>query len=297
MSWFRRPTPEYITISPPQQRERIGKHVWHKCEACGTVLRRKEWENNWKVCPVCGEHDRITADERLRLIVDTDTFEETNANLVSNDPLKFVDTKTYPDRIAAARQKTGRNDAVITGRATIGEVPVSLAIMDFAFMGGSMGSVVGEKIARTMELALAEDRVCITLAATGGARMQEATLSLMQLTKTAQLCRKMQETDTPFISILTDPSTAGIMASFASLGDLILAEPGAYVGFAGKRVIEATIRQTLPANFQTSEFVQEHGFIDLVVKRSEMRGALITLLRQIRHMDPLPIEEEPATAE
>ncbi len=294
MSWFRRPTPEYITINPPQQRERIGRHVWHKCEGCGTVLRRKEWENNWKVCPVCGEHDRITADERIRLLIDENSLEETNANLVSSDPLKFTDTKSYPDRIAAARQKTGRNDAVITGRATIGGVPVSLAIMDFAFMGGSMGSVVGEKIARAMELAIAEDRVCITLAATGGARMQEATFSLMQLPKTCLLCKRMQDTGTPFISILTDPSTAGIMASFASLGDIIIAEPGAYVGFAGKRVIEATIRQTLPPDFQTSEFVQEHGFIDLVVKRSDMRDALITLLRQIRHMEALPPEEDAA---
>jgi len=294
MSWFRRPTPEFIAINPPQQRERIGRHVWHKCEGCEQVLRRKDWEANWKVCPSCGKHDRIDADERIRLLVDEGSFAETHANMVSGDPLKFVDQRPYVERIEATRKKTGRNDAVITGRCTIGEVPTSLAVMDFSFMGGSMGSVVGEKIARAMELAIDENRVCITIAATGGARMQEATFSLMQLPKTAMLCRRMQDKGVPYISILTDPSTAGIMASFASLGDLIVAEPGAYVGFAGKRVIEGTIRQTLPANFQTAEFVQDHGFVDIVVKRDEMRGLLTVLMRQMRGMDPLPVDETAA---
>lgn len=296
MSWFKRPTPEFIPINPPQQRERIGRHVWHKCEGCGQVLRRKDWEANWKVCPSCNRHDRIEADERILLLVDKDSFEETDANMVSGDPLGFVDQRPYTERIEATRKKTGRNDAVISGRCTIGGVPTALAVMDFAFMGGSMGSVVGEKIARTMELAIAEDRACITIAATGGARMQEATFSLMQLPKTCLMCRRMQDKGTPFVSILTDPSTAGIMASFASLGDVIIAEPGAYVGFAGRRVIEATIRQTLPPNFQTAEFVQEHGFIDLVVKRDEMRDALVTLLRQFKGMDALLPETEAAKA-
>jgi acetyl-CoA carboxylase carboxyl transferase subunit beta len=188
-------------------------------------------------------------------------------------------------------------DAVVAGRAQIGEVPVALAVMDFDFMGGSMGSVAGEKIARAMEVAIAENRACITVAQTGGARMQEGILSLMQLAKTSFLCKKMQEKGIPFISILTDPSTAGVMASFASLGDLIIAEPGAMVGFAGRRVIEATIRQALPDDFQTAEFVLEHGFVDLIVKRTEMREMLMKLLRQMRGLPELVIEDDETAVE
>ncbi len=292
MNWFKRNTPEFITIQPPTHRERIGKDVWHKCTACDSIIRRKDWDANAKVCPSCGRHDRLEAMERLELLVDEGSFQETEAHLTSSDPLEFNDSKKYPDRIAATRKKVGRNDAVITGRATMGEVPISLALMDFAFMGGSMGCVVGEKIARAMQLAIDENRVCITVAATGGARMQEGILSLMQLAKTSILCKRMQETGTPFISILADPSTAGVMASFASLGDIIVSEPGAYVGFAGRRVIENTIRQSLPANFQTAEFVQDHGFIDLVIKRHDMRDTLITLLRQIRKLPAIEQDED-----
>ncbi|MEQ8822476.1 MAG: acetyl-CoA carboxylase, carboxyltransferase subunit beta [Sumerlaeia bacterium] len=283
MSWFRRPTPEYIPIAPPQSRERIPKDMWHKCPNldCGHIMRQKEWVANWRVCPECGQHGRLTADERIQLLVDRNSFTETHTNLVSADPLKFEDSKKYSDRIEAARKKTGRNDAVVTGSGSIGEVPVSLAVMDFFFMGGSMGSVVGEKIARAMEQAIADECPCITVASTGGARMQEGILSLMQLAKTSILCKRMQDKGIPYISILADPSTAGVMASFASLGDFIVAEPGAYVGFAGRRVIEQTIRQSLPAGFQTAEFVRDHGFIDIVCPRLEMREKLGTLLRQI----------------
>jgi acetyl-CoA carboxylase carboxyl transferase subunit beta len=242
------------------------------------------------VCSRCGRHDRLPADERIRLLVDEATFHETNAHLRPKDTLGFVDSKPYPARIEEATRKTGRNDAVITGRAEIGQVPVSLAVMDFAYMGGSMGSVVGEKIARAMELAIEEERACITIASTGGARMQEGALSLMQLAKTCILTKQMQELGTPFISILADPSTAGVMASFASLGDVIIAEPGAYVGFAGKRVIEGTIRQSLPPNFQTSEFVRDHGFVDLVTPRGEMRGQLVQLLRMMKGLGAPPPE-------
>lgn len=292
MRWFRRPTPEYITITPPQQKERIARDVWHKCDQCGTFVRRKDWVANWKVCPSCEAHSRLTVVERLQLLLDPGTFEETESELVSGDPLGFKDSKAYPDRVVAAREKTGRNDAVVTGRAEIGGVPVAIAAMDFDFMGGSMGCIVGEKIARAMELALAEDRVCITVAATGGARMQEGVLSLMQLAKTSILCKRMQEQGIPFLSILADPSTAGVMASFASLGDIILSEPKAYIGFAGRRVIEQTIRQSLPEDFQTAEFVQSHGFLDVVSHRHELRAQLIALLRQIRHLEPLD-EEDP----
>ncbi|MCB2155652.1 acetyl-CoA carboxylase, carboxyltransferase subunit beta [bacterium] len=293
MSWFRRPTPEFITISPARSRDRIPKDLWHKCPdvSCGFIMRQKDWAENWKVCPRCGRHERLTADERLNLLIDPGTFEETNANLTSGDPLGFEDSKKYTDRVQQARKKMGRNDAILTGRATIGEVPVSLGIMDFFFMGGSMGCVVGEKVARAMELALEENRVCITVASTGGARMQEGILSLMQMAKTSILCKRMQEKGIPYISILADPSTAGVMASYASLGDLIIAEPGAYVGFAGRRVIEQTIRQSLPKNFQTAEFVQEHGFVDMVIERKQMRRKMIQILRQIRHMEALPDDE------
>lgn len=291
MRWFRRPTPEFITITAPKQKERIGKDVWYKCEDCGTITRRKDWIANWKVCPTCGAHDRLDVEERIRLIFDEGSFEETHANLVSADPLGFKDSKKYTDRVAVARQTTGRNDALISGRATIGDVPVSAAVMDFAFMGGSMGCVVGEKVTRAMELAIAENRVCIAVAATGGARMQEGVLSLMQLAKISILCKQMQDKGIPYIVILTDPSTAGIMASFGSLGDITISEPGTLVAFAGRRVIEATIRQTLPADFQTAEFVQEHGFMDIVAKRDELRPTLIKLLRQIRHLDAWPEEK------
>jgi acetyl-CoA carboxylase carboxyl transferase subunit beta len=294
MRWFRRPTPQYITISPTQSKERISKDVWHRCESCGAYQRRKDWILSWQVCFHCGRHDRLGAAERIDLLVDEDTFVEIDRDLMSGDPLSFVDSKPYPERVAATMEKTGLGDAVVAGRAEIGEVPVAIAVMDFDFMGGSMGSVAGEKIARAMEVAIAENRVCVTVAQTGGARMQEGILSLMQLAKTSFLCKKMQEKGIPFISILTDPSTAGVMASFASLGDLIIAEPGAMVGFAGRRVIEATIRQALPDDFQTAEFVQEHGFVDMIVKRTEMRETLMRLLRQMRGLPALLIEEDEA---
>lgn len=292
MRWFRRPTPQFITINPPASRERIPQDVWYKCDRCEFIQRRKDWVASWKVCQNCGAHDRLDADERIELLVDPNSFAEMDADLVSGDPLGFVDSKKYPDRIKALREKLGRNDAIVSGRCTIGDVPVSMAVFDFAFLGGSMGSVVGEKITRAMEVAIAEKRVCITIAATGGARMQEGILSLMQLAKTSFLCKRMQQTRTPFVSLLVDPSTAGVMASFASLGDLTIAEPGALVGFAGRRVIEATIRQALPDNFQTAEFVQEHGFIDAVVPRSELRATMIRLLRQMTHRPALEIEEQ-----
>jgi len=294
MRWFRRPTPQYITISPTQTKERISKDVWHRCETCAQYQRRKDWIGNWQVCFHCGRHDRLGANERIELLVDEDTFEELDRDLVSGDPLTFVDSKSYPDRIKATQAKSGLGDAVVAGRAEIGEVPVSMAVMDFAFMGGSMGCVAGEKVARAMEVAIDEDRACITVSQTGGARMQEGILSLMQLAKTSFLCRRMQDRGIPFISILTDPSTAGVMASFASLGDLVIAEPGAMVGFAGRRVIEATIRQALPEDFQTAEFVLEHGFIDVIVKRTEMRALLMKVLRQMRGLPQLMLEDDEA---
>lgn len=282
MSWFRRPTPEFINITGPQtkaMKDRIPKDLWHKCRACGVLTLRKEFERNLSVCPACGRHERISAYERIEQLVDADTFVETDSNLVAADPLQFEDKRKYVDYIEASRKKAGVNDSLISGTAKIGDVPTSLAVMDFNFMGGSMGSVLGEKVTRAMEVSLRERIPCITITATGGARMQEGILSLMQLAKTSILCAELEEAGVPFISILADPSTAGVMASFASLGDLIIAEPGAYVGFAGKRVIEQTIKQPLPPNFQTSEFQREHGFVDMISHRSELRGLLIRTLR------------------
>jgi acetyl-CoA carboxylase carboxyl transferase subunit beta len=217
-------------------------------------------------------------------LLDEGSFEERFGDLVSEDPLEFRDARMrYPERIAQAQRATGMNDAVLCGRGLMEGRPVAIAAMDFFFMGGSMGSVVGEKVTRTMELALAERRAMITVTASGGARMQEGILSLMQLAKTSVLCAELREARLPFFSILTDPSTAGVMASFASLGDVILAEPDSLIGFAGPRVIQDTIREELPPGFQRSDFVLEHGFVDCVVSRREMRTTVSALLEIFHH--------------
>ena len=284
MRWFRRPTPEYINLTSPETkaaRDRIPKDLWNKCGNCGAIVLKKDFEANLAVCPSCGRHERIPAHARIRQLTDPGTFEEMNAGLVASDPLEFVDKRKYSDRLEATRKKTGLNDALVMGRARMGDIPVALAVMDFSFMGGSMGSVLGEKVTRTMELAIAEHIPCISITSTGGARMQEGILSLMQMAKTSILCARMEEERIPFISVLADPSTAGVMASFASLGDIIIAEPGAYVGFAGKRVIEQTIKQPLPAHFQTSEFQREQGFVDMVVPRKELRATIVRLLAML----------------
>lgn len=297
-NWFRRPTPEFINISSPQtreQRDRIPKDLWHKCRKCGFIITRRDFEANLCVCPACGRHERISAAARVRQLVDEGTFVENNGNLLATDPLKFEDKRKYADALVEARKKTGLNDSLLSGTATIAGVEVSLGVMDFGFMGGSMGSVLGEKVARAMELSLERSIPCITVTSTGGARMQEGILSLMQMAKTSILCAEMEQAGVPFVSILADPSTAGVMASFASLGDVIIAEPGAYVGFAGKRVIEQTIKQPLPPDFQTSEFQREHGFVDMVVERRNLRLTLGILLRQLTAMPPVkpdPEEEE-----
>jgi acetyl-CoA carboxylase carboxyl transferase subunit beta len=295
-SWFKRPTPQFMTLNPVEDqsaKDRIPADLWHKCVACGQILLRKDFIANLSVCPSCGRHERVRAKERILSLVDEGSFRELDAKLSSADPLQFEDKRKYTDYVAASRKKAGVNDAVIAGTCRIGEVPASIAVMDFAFMGGSMGSVVGEKVARAMERALEKKMPCITAVSTGGARMQEGILSLMQMAKTAMLCWKMDRDRVPFIVILSDPSTAGVMASFGSLGDIIIAEPGAYIGFAGRRVIENTIRQKLPANFQTSEFQRDKGFVDMVVPRHMMRGTIVTLLRQLTGAPPV---EVPAAA-
>lgn len=269
--------------------------LWTRCpgQGCGEMLYNKLLEKNLRVCDKCGHHFRLTADGRVRLLVDPGTFREHDADLESLDPLAFVDQRPYPDRIAAARIATGARDAALWGTATMGGIPVALCVMDFAFMGGSMGSVVGEKVARATEAALRERMPLITVSASGGARMQEGTLALMQLAKTCAALGRLSTAGVPFISVMTDPTTGGVFASFAALGDVNLAEPNALIGFAGARVSAATIAESLPPGFQRAEFLYEHGFLDAVVPREDLRSALIALLGYLR---PAPLAS-PASPE
>lgn len=275
MSWLKR---KHSGIKR-QAKSDVAAGVFTKCEGCREILIQKELERNQWTCPKCGYHFRVRSDVYVSYLVDEGSFEETFNDLTSQDPLEFRDARMrYPDRIAQAQKATGLKDAVLTGRGLLAGKPVAIAAMDFFFMGGSMGSVVGEKVARTFDLAREERRAVITVTASGGARMQEGILSLMQLAKTSVAAAELREARLPFISILTDPSTAGVMASFASLGDVILAEPNALIGFAGPRVIQDTIREELPDGFQRSDFVLEHGMVDAVVHRKDMHATVGRLL-------------------
>jgi acetyl-CoA carboxylase carboxyl transferase subunit beta len=278
MSWLKR---ERTGIKPSKKEARsdVPEGLWTKCEGCGEALFQTVLEENLWTCPHCGHHFRVSALVYLSYLVDDGSFEQRFGDLVAGDPLEFKDAKMrYPERLRNAQRETGMKDAALSGVATIGGRPVAITLMDFFFMGGSMGSVVGEKIARTIEAALAERRALVIVSATGGARMQEGILSLMQMAKTSALLARLQDAGLPFLSILTDPSTAGVLASFASLGDVILAEPRALVGFAGARVIRQTIGEDLPPGFQRSEFVLEKGFIDRIVPRRRMREEVAALL-------------------
>jgi acetyl-CoA carboxylase carboxyl transferase subunit beta len=279
MSWLKR---EPSGIKPRTKRERrkdVPEGLWTKCEGCGEALFQTVLEENAWTCPHCNHHFRVPARTYLQFLVDPDSFEERFADLESGDPLEFRDAKMrYPERVALAQKDTGMKDAALAGIATIGNKPVALTVMDFFFMGGSMGSVVGEKVARSIEGAIAERRALVVVSATGGARMQEGILSLMQMAKTSALLTRLERERLPFFSILTDPSTAGVLASFASLGDVIVAEPKALVGFAGARVIRQTIGEDLPPGFQRAEFVLEKGFVDRIVHRKQMREEVSRLL-------------------
>jgi acetyl-CoA carboxylase carboxyl transferase subunit beta len=280
MSWFKK---EKQKLKAADKRE-LPSDVFDKCPKCGEILYTNRLAQNDYVCPACGHHHRVGALEYIRILVG-DTFEEQDAGLRSADPLAFVDEKPYPERLEAAERKTRRGDAVIVGLGELEEIPVSLAVMDFEFIGGSMGSVVGEKITRATHRSLAERRPLIIVSASGGARMMEGVLSLMQLAKTSAALGQLHEAGIPFVSVLTDPTTGGTTASYAMLGDVNLAEPGALIGFAGPRVIEQTIKQELPKGFQRSEFLLAHGMIDAIVDRRELRG---TIARHLRHMLGLP---------
>lgn len=276
MPFFHKPrSPENAS---PTKRNDIPKDVWIKCPVSGEMVYSKELVNNWMVIPKSGYHFPLAARERIRLLADEDSFHETNAQLTSTPFLGFNGTISYEEKLLSAKSKSGLNDAVVTGTATLHGIPLSLAVMDFSFMGGSMGSVVGEKITRAIELAIKKHIPVVIVSTSGGARMFEGIVSLMQMAKTSLALAKLAEAKLPFISVLTNPTMAGVMASFASLGDVIIAEPGALIGFAGPRVIEETTRQKLPKGFQTAEFLLKHGLIDQIVPRLEMKSRLALLL-------------------
>jgi acetyl-CoA carboxylase carboxyl transferase subunit beta len=264
------------------RRDSYPPDLWTKCPQCSDMLFNKQLEKNDRICPTCGHHFRLSAEARLGMLLDSDTFRERDAGLQSVDPLGFVDQKPYPERVATAQSQTGLRDAAIRGTGAIEGQNVSICVMDFGFMGGSMGAVVGEKVARAGEDALAERLPLIVVSASGGARMQEGTLALMQLAKTVAVLERVRAARVPFISVMSDPTTGGVFASYAVLGDVNLAEPNALIGFAGARVAAGTIAQELPPGFQRSEFLFEHGFVDRVVQRRELRGELAALLRFMR---------------
>jgi len=273
MAWFAREKPGVEGTAEADKRVRT-EGLWLKCESCGQIIWKKTLDENMQVCPKCEHHFRLDARARLAMLFDEGAYEEHDSELISTDPLNFEDSKTYAARLEGMQQATGMSDAMISGAGTLDGRQVHICAMELKFIGGSMGAVVGEKITRAIERGLARQQPVIIVSASGGARMQEGAISLMQLAKISAALMRLDEAGVPYISIMTDPTTGGVTASFAMLGDLNIAEPGALIGFAGPRVIEQTIRQKLPAGFQTSEFLLEHGFLDAVVKRSEMKSYL-----------------------
>jgi acetyl-CoA carboxylase carboxyl transferase subunit beta len=279
MPWFKKDKkPKPVRSDRP--RSTVPEGLWSKCDGCREVVYTKEVERNGRICPKCGFHFRIDAPARIQLLLDEEEPTELYADIRPSDPLQFKDSKNYSDRLKAYQKKTGVLDAVIVVEGHLEELPVVLAVMDYRFMGGSMGSVVGEKVTLAAERALERQCPLIIVSASGGARMQEGVLSLMQMAKISTALAELREARLPYISVLTDPTTGGVTASFAMVGDLNIAEPGALIGFAGPRVIEQTIRQSLPEGFQRSEFLLEHGFLDMVVPRPELKA---TLGRCLRH--------------
>jgi acetyl-CoA carboxylase carboxyl transferase subunit beta len=290
MAWFRK---QKRRLRPTDKRD-LPADLWEKCTRCDAILYREKLRENWNVCPQCGHHMRLPAREYVEMLVDTGTWVEHDDGLRAADPLRFVDLRPYPERIAQAERSSGATEAILTGSGRLEGLPIELGVMNFGFIGGSMGSVVGEKIARAAERALEARHPLVLVSASGGARMMEGVLSLMQMAKTAAVLADLHEAAVPYVSVLTDPTTGGVTASFAMLGDVILAEPGALVGFAGPRVIEQTIRQTLPEGFQRAEFLLEHGMIDRIVDRREMKATIAQLLR---HMTGQPLACELPQAE
>jgi len=282
MDWFKR---KKSTIKPVEKKD-VPDGLWLKCEGCGEIIYKKELAKKLYVCTNCNTHFRIGSDKYVSILFDNKTFVEFNENIKSVDPLKFTDVKSYKDKYDATVKKTGLSDAVVTGTAKIEKNDVVAAIMDFRFMGGSMGSVVGEKISRAIDIAYKKEWPLIILSASGGARMHEGVLSLMQLAKTSSKLARLASKKVPFISILTNPTTGGTTASYAMLGDVNIAEPGALIGFAGPRVIKQTIGQDLPEGFQRSEFVKDHGFLDTIVHRHELKQRITDMIEFFKHKNP-----------
>jgi len=280
MAWFKRQSGE---VDPSGEKKIRTEGLWVKCESCRQIIWKKDLEDNLNVCPKCGKHFRIDARTRLAQLLDNSEYETFSDNLRSTDPLEFVDLKSYSDRLKKAQEETELNDAVINARGRLNGRDVIVSAMEYNFIGGSMGAVVGEMITRAIEESLRTERPLIIISASGGARMMEGALSLMQLAKISAALARLDEARIPYISVLTDPTTGGVTASFAMLGDLNIGEPGALIGFAGPRVIEQTIRQKLPPGFQRSEFLLEHGMLDAVVPRKELKAYIA---RALEFMSP-----------
>ena len=280
MSWFKKLMPSRIRTEG-RGRGKVPEGLWTKCEACQAILYRAELERNLDVCPKCGHHHRIGARRRLEAFLDPEPREEIGAEVTPVDPLKFKDSKRYRDRLAQAHKQTGERDALVVLAGALKGMPVVAAAFEFRFMGGSMGSVVGERFVRAVETALARQAPLVCFSASGGARMQEGLFSLMQMAKTAAALRRLRARAIPYVSVLADPCMGGVSASLAMLGDVLIAEPGALIGFAGPRVIEQTVRQKLPEGFQRAEFLLEHGAIDMIVDRRELRERIAALLAML----------------
>jgi len=288
MSLFNR---KYFKVTLDRQPKEADGVLWLKCKACQELVFKKRVRENHNICPNCGEYFFLTAPERIAMLVDEGTFEDISRPIAAGDPLEFVDSKPYPERLQQAFKDTGLHDAVIVGTAEVGAIPIVLSVMDFRFIGGSMGSVMGEQIAHGIRAAVEQQRPYILISASGGARMQEGILSLMQMAKTASARKLLAEAKIPFVSVMTYPTTAGVEASIANLGDVILAEKGALIGFTGRRVIEETIKEKLPPEFQTDQFALERGIVDRVVNRSRMREELIQLLTFFSHAPLIEVQE------
>ncbi len=281
--WFRKPkSPMEVKT---EKKVIIPEGIWKKCDHCKEIVYRKEVEKNLNVCPKCNYHFKMLARERLELIYDNGQYTEFDTDIAPKDTLKFKDKKKYSDRLKESRAKTGLNDALINSEGTVGGYPIVISAFEFSFMGGSMGSVVGEKVVRGMERAIKTNSPFMTITSSGGARMQEGLLSLMQMAKTSAATIKLAEKRLPFISLMADPTTGGVLASFALLGDIIMAEPKALIGFAGARVIEQTIGEQVPKGFQRAEFLLDHGLIDMIVSRKEFHETLSSLLSFFAHKD------------
>jgi acetyl-CoA carboxylase carboxyl transferase subunit beta len=291
MAWFKRQSAGIVTSRT--ERNDVPEGYWQKCPKCGTITSQRELDDNLRVCPRCAHHFSLRGLEYLELLFDDSEFERHDEGLRSNDPLGFVDRKPYTARVAEAERKAGVNDAAVSATGTLGGHRLSAAAMDFAFIGGSMGSVVGEIVTRAIRRAVDEERALLIISQSGGARMMEGALSLMQMAKTSANLAVLSERRLPYLSLLTNPTTGGVTASFAMLGDIQIAEPGALIGFAGPRVIRETIGRDLPPGFQTSEFLQEKGFVDMIVPRHQMRDTLALLLDHLTG-DEAPEADEPA---